>query len=194
VHLVVERNKAFIQYFESGKYLTEMSDILIEAKLYLKTKINPSKKLAVIFDIDETCLSNYNILKSMHFPQKRQQLLEIFQKYIKHQKPQAIPPTLDLYQYCLDNYYSVFFITGRPNIPEYIELTQNHLKQAGFSIYQNIFFTPKDQKNFNKINHHQTVVDQGFEIILNIGDQQRDLVGHYALKHVKLPNPFYTLD
>lgn len=191
---IKEKNKELIDYFESGKYLTEISDILTDAQYYLKTKINPNKNLAVIFDIDETCLSNYDILKSMRFPQERQKLLEIFHKHIKSQTPQAIAPTLDLYQYCLDNYFSIFFITGRPDIPEYIDITRNHLKQTGFTIYQNIFFNPKDQIHFNKLEQHEIIIHQGFEIVLNIGDQQRDLVGNHAKKHVKLPNPFYQLD
>jgi hypothetical protein len=35
-------------------------------------------------------------------------------------------------------------------------------------------------------------VAQGYDIVLNIGDQEADVHGGYALAKVRLPNPFYT--
>jgi hypothetical protein len=34
---------------------------------------------------------------------------------------------------------------------------------------------------------------QGYEIVLNMGDQESDLEGGYAERTFKLPNPFYWI-
>lgn len=185
---------AFINYYESGEYFNEIEHIASEIKEYLTTRIVPNEKLAVIFDIDETSLTNYDLLKEADFPQERENLIKLFNEKAKAVTAKAITPTLDLYHFCVDNNIAVFFITGRPDYPEYIDITQKHLKQAGYSKWNGIFFHPKDKGKFNKSDQHLEVINQGYKIALNIGDQERDLIGDYAEKHVKLPNPFYRLN
>ena len=50
-----------------------------------------------------------------------------------------------------------------------------------------------DQQNDQafKANARKHIALQGFDIILNVGDQESDLKGGYAEVKVKLPNPFY---
>jgi predicted secreted acid phosphatase len=37
------------------------------------------------------------------------------------------------------------------------------------------------------------IVEQGYTIVLNMGDQLSDLEGGYAERTFKLPNPFYWI-
>jgi hypothetical protein len=37
----------------------------------------------------------------------------------------------------------------------------------------------------------QKLVEQGYRILLNVGDQNSDLAGGFAERTFKLPNPFY---
>ena len=41
--------------------------------------------------------------------------------------------------------------------------------------------------------HVKEVAEQGYTIILSMGDQNSDLLGGYAEKTFKLPNPVYFL-
>ena len=44
-----------------------------------------------------------------------------------------------------------------------------------------------------KSNARKDITSQGYDIIVNIGDQQSDLAGGYAEKTFKMPNPFYHI-
>jgi hypothetical protein len=44
-----------------------------------------------------------------------------------------------------------------------------------------------------KIDTRRKLEQDGYVIIANIGDQNSDLVGGYAERFFKLPNPFYLM-
>lgn len=76
-------------------------------------------------------------------------------------------------------------------------VTQLNLKRAGFKNWTGLYFRPE---NYNqpsiipfKSGMRQAISKQGYLIIASIGDQNSDLLGGYAQKGYKLPNPFYYL-
>lgn len=181
-------------YHDSGAYEKDLEKIDNEAlaylKLYLAQHPNISKP-AIVFDIDETVLSNYPALVKYDFGGT----LDEIRDEIDKGQATAIKPSLALYQFALQHHVALFFITGREEKERTPTVTNLH--QAGYNGWQALMMrAPSDEKKtavvYKSTLRHQ-LVDQGYDIILNIGDQQSDLDGKYARKTFKLPNPFYYI-
>src|SRR4029079_18129927 len=87
---------------------------------------------------------------------------------------------------------AVFFLTGRPE--RLRAATERNLRAAGYEwtgvlLRADDLFT-KSAAEF-KAPERRKLVEQGYTIIVNIGDQMSDLDGGYAERTYKLPNPFY---
>lgn len=187
--------KELVQYYDSGKYDQDVSQTVTEAMQYLKARIAEksfdNKKPAIVLDIDETSLSNYPNMAEMGFGGNKKQ---ISQAEMKANDP-AIKSTLALYQYAKANQVAVFFITGRHE--EARTATVKNLKAAGYTDWNGLTFrsgpylkaTVSDYKSAIR----KQITEQGYDIVLNMGDQQSDLNGGYADKSYKLSNPYYFI-
>lgn len=184
-----------IQYYDSGEYKKDQAKIIGQAMQYLKARLAREKKssshknFAIVLDVDETALSNYPNLRATDFGDASLALAES----IKQGNTIPIQPTLNLYRYAKENNISVFFISERTEASRAV--TEKNLTQAGFKKWNGILFKPEttNEKSmaFYKIEARQQIEKEGYDIILNIGDQQSDLVGKHADKTFKLPNPYY---
>lgn len=189
--------KEIHQYHESGEYDKEVKDqidaaqrFLLEQVSYYKAhKIN--KKLAIVLDIDETSLSNYDKIKARDFsgdPEK------IHQEILAANAP-AIKATLSLYQLARRHSVAVFFVTGR--VPSELQATKKNLAAAGFSDWAGIYVRPQNYSKASIVPYKAAcrakIEAQGYLIVETIGDQDSDLLGGHALKGFKLPNPFYHI-
>ncbi len=181
------------EYYQSGKYHNDIEHKITEAKEYLDRQLeNPRQnRLAVVFDIDETVLSNYKDLERLSFTRNAQALTGACMLG-------AAEPLLSsqsLYEHALEKGVAVFFISERPNTPELLAITVKNLKTAGFQQWEELILKPLDNDELSmqafKTNARRHIAMQGFDIILNVGDQDSDLKGGYAEIKVKLPNPFY---
>lgn len=188
---------AAIRYHDSGCYHQDIVKVINQAKTYIKkqadanhTKKNPDK-LAVIFDIDETVLSNYRIMQSLHFHPNAKNL----RHYLMQGNDPAIIPSLELYQLAREHQISVFFITGRDELMQHATIV--NLLNAGYKKWEGIYFRPfyynkKSIIPFKSSIRHR-IEKMGFKIIASIGDQESDYKGGYAIRGFKLPNPFYHI-
>lgn len=185
-----------IHYHDSGEYSSEINKVMFKAKAYLKThltqKKHNNKKAAIVLDIDETALSNYPNLVKYNFGGT---LAEIMATEIAGRDP-VIKPTLDLYRYAKSHGIAVFFITGRYMYER--GATVRNLKKAGYSNWDGLILRSKSNEKlpawrFKKI-ARKSLIKRGYDIIVNIGDQKSDLIGGYAEKTFKLPNPFYYIN
>ena len=181
-------------YHDSGAYDQDLKKIdhaaLTYLKLYLAAHPNVSKP-AIVFDIDETALSNYPTLVKYDFGGT----LDEIRNEIDKGKASAIKPTLALYDFAHQHHVALFFITGREEKERAPTIANLH--EAGYDGWQALLMrAPSDEKKtaavYKTTLRHQ-LADQGYDIILNIGDQQSDLDGKYARKTFKLPNPFYYI-
>jgi predicted secreted acid phosphatase len=98
-----------------------------------------------------------------------------------------------------DHRVAVFFITARYEYER--EATVKNLRAAGYHDWDALIFRPEKHGNESeppvsvyKSAVRKQLVMQGYDIILNVGDQDSDLIGGYADKAVKLPNPYYLTD
>ena len=90
----------------------------------------------------------------------------------------------------------VFLISGRR--PSQREATVANLKRYGITQVQGLYLRPEEDKNPSTVPFksaaRQAITDQGYRIILNIGDQWSDLEGGFSERRYKLPNPFYYIE
>jgi hypothetical protein len=97
-------------------------------------------KLAVVLDIDETSLSNYQQLNLNNFGNAT---VALATAAVAGTSP-AIAPTLDLYQRARAAGISIFAITGRPAAIE--TQTRQNLNSAGYTDLAGIFFKPTSEQ------------------------------------------------
>jgi acid phosphatase len=104
----------------------------------------------------------------------------------------VIGPTLNLFKDAIANGVSVFFITGRPSAVQ--TPTETNLRAAGYDNWAGLIFKPTgiDTEPY-KAGERKKLEDQGYDILLNMGDQESDLDGGHADRSFKLPNPFYFI-
>ncbi len=88
----------------------------------------------------------------------------------------------------------MFFVTGRQESQR--AATIKNLNEVGYSGWADLIMQPDGNKppaSVFKPRDRQVIVDKGYRIILNIGDQASDLAGCCAERVFKVPNPFYLL-
>lgn len=187
--------KRLTQYHDSGEYEKDINHVMDQAMRYLKRRVanfKPGdKKMAIILDIDETSLSNYSDMKKEDFGGTKDQIISAEDQ--GHDP--AIPATLKLYRYAKANGVAVFFVTGR--MEEEREATGNNLKLSGYDNWDGLVLRDGDYKKVPASEYKTAIrkklVAEGYDIIINIGDQQSDLNGGFADKTYKLPNPYYFI-
>ena len=106
----------------------------------------------------------------------------------------AIGSTLELARHARGLGVAVFFITGRP--ASLREATERNLRAEGYE-WERVILLPeggsfKSAADF-KAPERRKLTEEGYTILLTIGDQQSDLSGGYAERTFKLPNPVYFL-
>lgn len=184
-----------IKYHDTGAYDKDVNSVMNQAMQYLKKRVaankSNQKKLAIVLDIDETSLSNYDDIRSLDFGGTIEQIQLAEDKG----SDPVIEPTLKLYQFAKANKVAVFFITGRHESER--EITSQNLKAAGYENWDSLIlrdgeFT-KSPAAVYKTAMRKKIEADGYDIILNIGDQKSDLAGGYADKTFKLPNPYYFI-
>lgn len=190
------KHQELLNYVDSGAYLSELTESANKAKAILQKSISENKtkkeKLAVVLDIDETVLSNYASIKEAHFGGTQQ----FIDEHIKMANGRALSPMKDLYQFAQKNKVSVFFVTGRDFDKK--SATLKNLKEEGFKNYKKVYFKPKKYNKDRSVIPYKTatrtlIEQQGYHIVLSVGDQQSDIKGGHADYGIKLPNPFYYL-
>lgn len=184
-------------YHDSGKYNRDINHVAEKAIHFINERVAQNrqreypKKLAIVLDIDETSLSNYNdMLKRNFFGDKAQLIREIHAA-----KSPAIQPILKVYHDAVQHGVAVFFVTGRHGTERRATLV--NLKRAGFNQWDGVYFKPDSYAHKSVIPYkshaRETIAHKGYTIIASIGDQRSDLVGGFTEATFKLPNPFYFL-
>jgi acid phosphatase len=153
---------------------------------------NPQEKLAMVFDIDETTLSNYPEMLGAGFAYERKS----FDAWVQSAKAPAIPGSLRLFKEAQQLGVSVFFITGRHEDER--EATERNLREQGFENWKELTLRPESGGPATTIGYKSAergkIAAQGYKIVLNVGDQWSDLRGKPEAEFsVKYPDPYYFL-
>lgn len=186
--------RAVMEYYNSGEFEKDVSTVVKDAEKYLLQRVaentHSSKKLALVLDIDETSLTNFQGNKKNDFSG----LSQVIDHQYREETATAIKPVLHLFNEAIKNHVTVFFISFRPD--EVRSHTISNLEKAGYAGWK-ILYLPKSEElklgaATYKTDIRRMLTEQGYDIILNVGDQDTDLVGGFADHTDKIPNPLYS--
>jgi acid phosphatase len=151
------------------------------------------EKLALVLDIDETSLTNYCEMKREDYG-----FISVpFNEWaVSSAADMAVPGTLRLFSEARAEGVEVFFITGRPG--EQKTATAKNLEAAGYKGWKGLALREGAEKTMATVEYksgeRKKILDAGYRIVMNVGDQWSDLNGEPKAEiSVKLPNPFYYL-
>ncbi len=163
---------AALAYYNSGAYQRDLEAVATQAASWIDSRAASVKRPALVLDIDETALSNWEILKRDDFG-----------------RPIAGPCDLAI------DAPAVFFITGRPESQR--AATERNLTAVGYDGYAKLYMVPDDAHFASAVDFKAPIRAEieriGYTIIENIGDQPSDLLGGHAEKDYLLPDPFYRV-
>jgi predicted secreted acid phosphatase len=185
---------AVMAYHESGAYAADVAAVAAEAETWLIQRVaraQAGERLAVVFDIDETVLSNYPHLVSQDFGYVR----DVWVEWVARAEAEPLPPLHELFQLARRLGLHVVFITGRKDPQERLG-TERNLAQVGLGDFDRLILAAADDPRptaERKAAARAAVEAEGFTIIANLGDQDSDLRGGHAERTFKLPNPFYQI-
>lgn len=178
------------EYYESGKFDNEMSEVIKEAKEKF-ANIKVSENSVVIFDVDETALNNFGLAKQMGFGY----VYDLNKKWNAELKAPAIEQTKDFYNYLLKKGFKIIFLTAR-NSNEY-DVTYKNLIQTGYTTFDTLITQGKEDQKLKSQEFKSKVrielTNKGYEIVGTVGDQWTDLNGPYSGIQIKLPNYLYEV-
>lgn len=177
-------------YYESGRYSKDMKEIIANAEDEINN-IKLTKNSVMVFDVDETALSNYEGVTRVHFGYVE----SLWDEWINEAKAPATPEVKALYDFVISKNIDVIFITGRDN--SLYNATYKNLKSAGYTKFDTLIlknnFLHQTVGKF-KSEKREELTSKGFDIIASIGDQESDFEGKdYGIK-IKLPNYLYLVN
>lgn len=176
-----------------GCYAHDLDAQADEAIRFLRERAahpRAGEKLALILDIDETTLSNWVEISNANF----EYYPVAFNAWVDMAQATAISGTLRLYKEAQRLGVNILFITGRTE--DQRAATERNLHEKGFDHWQELVMRPVDHGlqtvgEFKQITRKQ-MVDKGYTLALNVGDQWSDLKGAPEAEFsVKYPDPFY---
>jgi acid phosphatase len=189
-------------YYDSGAYLTDLQQVAAPAIAWINDQAPRVDRPAVVFDIDETALSNWEEIKANDFGRVVAGACDHlphgpcgWEAWDLSARSTVMPPTHDIYRTAMDRGAAVFFITGRPEHQR--AATERNLAAVGYAGYARLIMEPDGSHYVSaadfKAPQRAQIEQQGYTIIANIGDQPSDLAGGFAQQTYLLPNPFYRI-
>lgn len=182
-----------VAWHNSGDYARLFADAASEGERILDGYLRGEtpQNFAVVLDIDETALSNWPYLERRQFAITTAS----FAEWTRTEHGLALEPVRRIFARARARRIPVFFITGRDESLR--SATIQDLHEAGFFDWNGLFLRPDNYADSSiipfKSGVRKKLTEDGWDIILNVGDQYSDLEGGYARHRVKLPNPFYYL-
>ncbi len=185
-----------LAYVDSGGYQRDLIAAAAPAKTWIVERAanrRPGERLAVVFDIDETVLSNLPVMRAEDFGYNPSE----WETWIDTASAPAIEPVREVYLAARAADVAVLFLTGRRD-PSERRGTEKNLRRAGLGDYAALRLAPADAPRTQTARERKTAARaawaaEGWTIIATIGDQESDVLGGHAERGFKLPNPFYLI-
>lgn len=149
-------------------WIADVTAVTDQAAAYLHDRLPGSGRPAIVLDIDNTSLeSNYH-----------PGLADV----------PAVAPVLQVAQYAAQHGATVFFVTGRVKLEDWI--TRYNLTKVGYQ-YADVYET--DLGDLFDLQKYKTaartaIEAKGYTIVANIGNNDSDLAGGHAERTFKLPD------
>lgn len=185
--------KQELRAYAKGPYLKEVDEVAKRVEQWIVERSKAAKsgeRLMVVFDLDETILSNDQYFESVDYGYSS---ATWYEWNLKGVAP-ALPPMKEVYDVARKNGVFVAFITGRREKTK--TGAEKNLKDIGCSDYAALRCRPDNEHGsvvpFKTRERRQLEAD-GYKIIANVGDQESDLEGGFSEKTFLVPNPFYLV-
>jgi len=176
------------EYYESGMFDEELDEVIREAKDKF-SKVEFTENSAVIFDVDETALNNYEISKKMGYGY----VYEMVYEWTQDAKVPAFRQVRELYDYLLSKGSKIIFLTAR-GYDEY-DATYKNLITQGYTEFDTLITKNNNEREIRSIDFKSAKRDElvkiGYDILGTVGDQWGDLEGTHHGIQVKIPNYLY---
>lgn len=183
--------KAVRDYYEKGEYQKECSLAFAKGIKEIESNSIPDNAV-VIFDVDDTALSNYDQTKDLGFGY----VFSIWDKWMKDARAKAIPETKNFYDWLIKKNIKVIFLTGRKN--DAYEATKKNLMAQGYSKFDTLIVRNNEANEIPatewKSFEREKLVQKGYKIIASVGDQDSDFEGDNIGIKIKLPNYLYIVE
>ena len=200
--LNIDKHKKQLLAYQAADYWDDIALVIADAHTYIERRADQVRLPAVVLDIDETSLSNWENIRDNNFgfikggPCTQQPTMACgFDEWIDMAVAPAIEPTRTFFNALRARNIPVFFITGRRNSQR--DATLLNLDHAGFEGWTKLITRPDNDSGSIvpfKSGERAKIAGAGYTIIATIGDQQSDIDGGSAECGFKLPNPFYFVE
>jgi acid phosphatase len=178
-------------YYESGRFDKEVDAIIDEAKKKFET-VEAGDSAAVIFDVDETALNNYEAIKEISFGYAP----KLWDKWVEEARAPAIPGVKRLYDFLIGKGIRIIFITGRKE--HHYDATIQNLNITGYTQFDTLIVKMKDDHGLKAVDFKSKkrgdLASKGYRIIGNVGDQWSDLEGPNSGIKIKIPDYLYYVE
>src|ERR1700716_904446 len=187
---------------KSGSFERDLAAVAAQVSAWLAERAYQSSRSDLVFDIDDTVLSNWEVIRADDFGRVFDGPCRSLPKgpcgwiaWDLRAKTPAIPQTLAVFKQARSLGIAVFFISGRDESQR--AATIRNLRAAGFAGYRGLYLETKGSYYPSAADfkgpQRKRIEQAGYTIIANVGDQPSDLAGGYAEKTFLLPNPFYRI-
>lgn len=199
--LNIDNVKDQLKEYHEKYYLADVAAVFDAAKRFVEGYSGQAQSPAIVFDIDETSLTNWPNLAADDLGFIAGGTCDVlpagpcgFNKWIAMAIADPFPAAVELFKAAKRKRIAVIFITGRHDSQR--DATVVNLDHAGYSWTE--LRTRPDRDEFNSVQEFKTkerakVADEGYTIIANIGDQISDVEGDNSGCRFKVPNPFYFI-
>ena len=200
VPALYDTQREVAEYIDSGRYEADVARVVDGAIVWLEERAPQVTRPAIVLDIDETSLSNWRAYRLNGWARILNGSCDLergpcgIRAWQAMHLATAIVPTRRLVARARERGVAVFFITGRPG--DLQDETEANLREQGYTwdgvILPENYGQTESAVDF-KAPARRRLVEQGYTVVLTIGDQESDLAGGFAERTFKLPNPVYFL-
>ena len=197
---VGDAKTAAVAYHDSGQYQHDLAEVAAQAIAWIGEEAPHTARPAVVFDIDETALSNWEVIKANDFGRFINGPCNLpdacgWRAWDLTAQATVIQPTLDTYNMAKSLGAALFFISARDEGQR--GATEQNLQAAGYTGYSRVMLAPigaeyPSAADF-KAPQRAAIEAEGYTIVANIGDQPSDLAGGHSERDFLLPDPFYRI-
>lgn len=199
---VGDAKRAAREYHASGRYARDLAAVTGQAGAWLTERARQVERPALVLDVDDTALSNWEVIQADDFGRVFGGPCEALPEgpcgWVNWDllgRSPVLPATLALYTLARSQGIAVFFITGRDEPQR--AATERNLTEVGYTAFVRLDMPAFGARYASaadfKAPRRAAIEAEGYRIIANVGDQPSDLAGGYAERTFLLPNPFYRI-
>ncbi|GBG58834.1 hypothetical protein CBR_g234 [Chara braunii] len=186
--------KVVERYMTEGEYQRDVAATCLAAHDYFSS-LRPGPTDTVVFDIDETLISNVPYQIGLHWGVNKFDPVS-WKEWTAQANAAAIPQVLALYNELKDAGWNLLLLTGRAEDER--NDTMANLLRAGYVSWFDLILKSEAEEGLLAVDYksrrREEFEKKGYTVRGCVGDQWSDLRGKAAGDHAfKLPNPMYYI-